>query len=79
MVFTLAGGGCGGAYTDSEGTFTSPNFPRPYNHNAVCVWTINANGTDSIRLHFNAFELETSSSCEFDYLEVRIVTKLCQT
>ncbi|PVD35988.1 hypothetical protein C0Q70_02958 [Pomacea canaliculata] len=68
---TQAGAGCGGVLTGSRGVITSPNFPEPYNHNAMCVWTISVNSSDIIILHFAHFDLETSSSCQYDYLEVR--------
>jgi hypothetical protein len=66
----LAGSGCGGALTNSDGTIQSPNYPSPYNHNAECVWVITVGSSDNVVLSFSDFDVEGGNGCPFDYVEV---------
>lgn len=66
--------GCGGVLTgdiNNVGTFTSPNHPTEYAHNALCLWIIRAPPGYVVRLTFAMFSLEDDSSCRFDYVELR--------
>ncbi|XP_063226608.1 cubilin [Bacillus rossius redtenbacheri] len=65
--------GCGGTLTEPEGIITSPTHPDShlYGNNLDCEWKIQLPVGDRIRLTFVSFSLEDSSSCRFDYLEVR--------
>nr|XP_018673033.1 cubilin isoform X1 [Ciona intestinalis] len=60
------GGGPGTGY------ITSPNYPGNYPHKADCRYRINAGSTSrTITLRFTAFNLESHSSCRYDFVEVR--------
>lgn len=68
--YFLAGPQCGGTLTNAEGTFASPNYPSPYNHDASCVWVISVHTGDQITLTFNAMNLESHANCGYDYVLV---------
>ncbi|KAM3593822.1 uncharacterized protein V6R79_022582 [Siganus canaliculatus] len=63
--------GCGGTFTDSEGTITSPNWPNDYTHNRQCIYLVNLPAGEKVALNFTDMNLESHSSCSFDYVEVR--------
>ncbi|KAG2458577.1 CUBN protein, partial [Polypterus senegalus] len=77
--------GCGGTLTTSSGGFTSPNYPLPYHPNSECYWLLQANGGSQVELRFEVFHLESSTNCNYDFLEVYngnssnspILAKLC--
>ncbi|XP_072431088.1 cubilin [Chiloscyllium punctatum] len=77
--------GCGGTLTTSTGSFTSPNYPMPYSHNAECYWLIEINAGSVIELQFEQFHLDSSAGCNFDYLAIyngnnansQLLDKLC--
>ena len=50
--------------------FTTPNYPRKYAASKTCYWNINAPSGKRIELRFVDFNLESSSSCQYDYLEI---------
>lgn len=54
------------AMTFSDGSLPSAN----YANNMNCQWTITAQPGRQIELTFQAFNLETANSCQYDYLEV---------
>ncbi|OXA47104.1 Cubilin [Folsomia candida] len=63
--------GCGGVLTQPNGVFSSPEHPEPYAHGLECDWLIRLPSPgDRITLHFNTFQLEGSSNCRYDYVEV---------
>ena len=81
---------CGGSPLDimaSSGTITSPNYPRNYPSNANCVWRITVPPGYRVQLSFSAFNLESHSSCNYDYVELRngfsssspLIAKYCGT
>ena len=47
----------------------SPNHPGNYESNKVCQLTIRF--SERVRIRFEAFNIESHSSCRYDYLEVR--------
>ncbi|XP_072016249.1 tolloid-like protein 2 [Amphiura filiformis] len=49
---------CGGTYTESSGTFTSPNFPSLYPSNLDCLYIVKLNRTSRIHITSNAFSIE---------------------
>ncbi|KAK7881367.1 hypothetical protein WMY93_029776 [Mugilogobius chulae] len=63
--------GCGGTFTDSEGIIISPNWPNDYAHNRQCIYLIRLPQGEKVSLNFTHMNLETHSSCTFDYVEVR--------
>ncbi|KAI5096270.1 enteropeptidase isoform X2, partial [Silurus meridionalis] len=60
---------CGGPFDlyEPNTTFSSPNYPHSYRHNASCVWILHATQGQNIQLHFQDFSLEAA----YDLLEVR--------
>ncbi|XP_074549445.1 cubilin [Halichoeres trimaculatus] len=63
--------GCGGTFTDSEGIIISPNWPNDYAHNRQCIYLIRLPAGEEVSLNFTHMNLESHSSCAFDYVEVR--------
>ncbi|XP_076325108.1 neuropilin and tolloid-like protein 1 [Tachypleus tridentatus] len=52
--------------------FYSPNYPRKYPNNTVCIKEITAPYGYRIELDFrDNFHLEEANNCEYDYLEIR--------
>ena len=62
---------CGGTFTDEEGSFQTPRYPEPYPANIECEWIITVPVTHSLTLTFDAFGVEESSKCKYDYVEIR--------
>ena len=54
----------------SVGVVYSPNFPWSYPSDILCVWRIRAPTGQRVKLTFIKFNLETSSSCAYDYVKV---------
>ncbi|KAI4871253.1 hypothetical protein NFI96_019773 [Prochilodus magdalenae] len=63
--------GCGGNLHMESGAFNSPNYPAAYPPNIECVWTIISSPGNRLQLSFIQFELQQSTSCDKDYLEIR--------
>uniref|UniRef100_A0A3Q3MXM2 Cubilin n=1 Tax=Mastacembelus armatus TaxID=205130 RepID=A0A3Q3MXM2_9TELE len=63
--------GCGGTFTDSEGIIISPNWPNNYAHNRQCIYLIRLPAGEQVALNFTHLDIESHSSCTFDYVEVR--------
>ncbi|KAF4095682.1 cubilin isoform X1 [Onychostoma macrolepis] len=63
--------GCGGHLYMESGAFNSPNYPDVYPPNVECVWTITSSPGNRLQLSFIMFQLQQSSDCSTDYLEVR--------
>ncbi|KYO37624.1 membrane frizzled-related protein isoform A [Alligator mississippiensis] len=61
---------CGGALTSLEGQISTPNHPRPYPHQQLCLWQISVPKGHLITLHFRNFSLEAQDGCSFDFVEV---------
>lgn len=78
--------GCGGKLTHPEGSLLSPNYPKKYDHGLTCLWEIVADYGYSVVLTVHDFDLETSSTCEYDSLSIardssfnHTIRKICQT
>ncbi|XP_070559541.1 fibrillin-2-like [Ptychodera flava] len=54
-----------------SGRFTSPGYPGLYDRLQSCEWIIIAERSHHVTLEFETFSLESSSSCRFDYVEIR--------
>ncbi|XP_041098308.1 membrane frizzled-related protein isoform X3 [Polyodon spathula] len=61
---------CGGSLTEDEGTLLSPNHPKPYPHQQLCLWQISVSQGHVVELTFHNFSLETQDICEYDFVEV---------
>uniref|UniRef100_A0A3B5AB81 Membrane frizzled-related protein n=1 Tax=Stegastes partitus TaxID=144197 RepID=A0A3B5AB81_9TELE len=79
---------CGGQKMGQNGYLESPNHPRPYPHQQLCIWYISVEEGHVITLSFRNFSLETQDVCEFDYVEVhdsistgagRVLGRFCGT
>jgi len=59
---------CGGEFTESTGIVASPYFPNPYPSNRRCNYLISQPPGTIITLRFEAFDIEGSYNCFYDYL-----------
>uniref|UniRef100_UPI0037E86DE2 enteropeptidase n=1 Tax=Semicossyphus pulcher TaxID=241346 RepID=UPI0037E86DE2 len=60
---------CGGPFDlwEPNSTFSSPNYPQSYGHEAECLWTLHTSEGQNIQLHFLDFDIEAT----YDVVEVR--------
>ncbi|OWK59671.1 Cubilin, partial [Lonchura striata] len=70
-TYAASSSSCGGTFHMDRGAFNSPGYPEPYPLNSECVWTILSSPGNRLQLSFIAFQLEESSGCTKDYLEIR--------
>ncbi|XP_012636747.2 CUB and zona pellucida-like domain-containing protein 1 [Microcebus murinus] len=61
---------CGGYLDALEGSFTSPNYPKPHPELAYCVWHIQVEKGYKIKLNFKEIFLEIDDHCKFDFVAV---------
>ncbi|XP_043911489.1 deleted in malignant brain tumors 1 protein-like [Protopterus annectens] len=61
---------CGGYFQNPNGTLYSPNYPWNYPNNAWCYWQIEVERSQRIQLEFFNFNVEWSSGCYNDYVEI---------
>ncbi|XP_008825483.1 CUB and zona pellucida-like domain-containing protein 1 [Nannospalax galili] len=61
---------CGGYLDTLEGSFTSPNYPKPHPELAYCVWHIQVDKGYKIKLNFQEIFLEMDEHCRFDFIAV---------
>jgi hypothetical protein len=54
----------------THGTLSSPGSPGRYPNNRDCYWTLIAPYSRRIQFHFFTMQIEASSNCSKDYLEV---------
>ncbi|MPC09286.1 Cubilin [Portunus trituberculatus] len=69
-VYSTLTSTCGGDLTSVSGELASPLYPEPYPVNLDCVWTIIAGPGNQLQLNFIEFDVEESSGCNQDYIEV---------
>lgn len=62
--------GCGGTLTGSTGSISSPNYPDSYNENSECSYKIVTSLGSRIRLAFTDLDLERTTDCRDDYVEM---------
>lgn len=64
---------CGGNFFTEYGVIKSPRYPQLYPNSKMCTWIITAPRGRQIELNVTDFDMEagTSSSCRYDYLEIR--------
>ncbi|NXG01683.1 CUBN protein, partial [Sakesphorus luctuosus] len=70
-TYAASSSSCGGTFHMDRGAFNSPGYPEPYPLNSECVWTILSSPGNRLQLSFIAFQVEFSSNCTKDYLEIR--------
>lgn len=61
---------CGGDLRALEGSFSSPNYPKPHPELAYCVWHIQVGKGYKIQLKFTDLLLEMDENCKFDFIAV---------
>ncbi|XP_006894385.1 PREDICTED: cubilin-like [Elephantulus edwardii] len=62
---------CGGRVTGRSGIIESIGYPTlPYRDNLVCVWHLQGLSDHYLTIHFEAFNLQNSSNCEKDFVEI---------
>ncbi|XP_048580963.1 tolloid-like protein 1 isoform X2 [Nematostella vectensis] len=61
---------CGGVFSNLTGTMTSPMFPSNYPANVDCEWIIKVPITHALTLIFEVFNIERSSKCKYDSVEI---------
>ncbi|ODM98815.1 Cubilin [Orchesella cincta] len=62
--------GCGGILRNSNGTITSPGHPEVYPHGVRCMWVIRGVSGQVVRLTWDTFNLESSTTCRYDAIEI---------
>ncbi|XP_040403063.1 cubilin [Cygnus olor] len=70
-TYAASSSSCGGTFHMDRGAFNSPGYPESYPLNTECVWTILSSPGNRLQLSFIAFQVEPSSGCTEDYLEIR--------
>ncbi|XP_078542156.1 embryonic protein UVS.2-like [Lissotriton helveticus] len=61
---------CGGTFTSSDGTVSSPNFPNNYDSNMDCGYYITAPAGSKVSLTFTSIALEPNPTCNADSLSI---------
>ena len=80
-------GACGGVSESPSGIITSPSYPNSYPDSENCIYTISQISGKFINLIIEEFEIEDSSGCDWDFLEIRdgstedsqVIGKFCGT
>ena len=57
-------------HTAPSGIIRSPGYPNNYFDNANCVYNITVQDGKAIKIEFSTFDLESSSSCQYDKLQI---------
>jgi hypothetical protein len=60
----------GGNHSNEKVTFTSPGYPEGYDHMLNCEWIFETLPGYRLGLVFHDMDLEESSSCYLDYVQV---------
>ena len=61
---------CGGTFTKMSGVMQSPSYPENYPESVLCQWVIELPPQYKVRLEFFDFQLEKSTSCQYDFVLV---------
>jgi len=56
--------------SDPSGRLRYPPEGTGYEHNAQCAWVIRTNESLVVNVTFNSFDLEDSTECRFDWLQI---------
>lgn len=72
--------GCGGIFHDKNRVIQSPNYPKMYPNNIECTWEVRSNEGYHIGLQFiERFQIEDSSNCTNDFIEVYTIDYILST
>ena len=85
ILSIVCSGTCGGSFTTAQGHMSSPSYPNYYPANEDCIYTISQPADTVILLNFISMDIESHSTCYYDYLEIRdgptddstVLDKLC--
>ncbi|KAM9333329.1 LOW QUALITY PROTEIN: cubilin [Pholidichthys leucotaenia] len=90
LLFEAHSAACGGLITltdnDPPGYITSPDYPQNYPQNIDCTWVITVPNGEAVQIDFvEEFYIGHTTSCTFDYLELRdgstsssdLISRLC--
>ncbi len=67
---------CGGIFQGTSGSIRYPVVPdQSYSHNMDCVYLIRVPADKVVNITFTRFELEQSSTCSYDWVQVRKITQ----
>ncbi len=67
---------CGGTFQGTSGSIRYPVVPdQSYSHNMDCVYLIRVPADKVVNITFTRFELEQSSTCSYDWVQVRKITQ----
>ncbi|XP_013788246.1 cubilin-like [Limulus polyphemus] len=71
---------CSNVYTRKEFYLKSANYPSNYDNNLDCIYTVRRHSANicTLKLQFLHFDIESSTNCEYDYVDVD-GQKLCGT
>lgn len=62
---------CGGTVTGQSGVIESSGYPAlPYANNLFCEWRLQGLSGHYLTIHFEDFNLQNSSGCERDFVEI---------
>ncbi|KJH40084.1 CUB domain protein [Dictyocaulus viviparus] len=72
MEYATVDMGCGGFYSQSKGTISSPNYPDKYLPHMHCVYQIQVAWSKQVRLTFDNFDIEVVQNDECSYDSVAV-------
>ncbi|CAG0888617.1 unnamed protein product [Darwinula stevensoni] len=74
LTFTSTdrGQGCGGAFQEISGYFTSPFYPGPPNSSVDCRWAVSVPANYLVRLTFTDWAFGPSGSCDTNFMELYV-------
>ncbi|KAK3742282.1 hypothetical protein QZH41_003303 [Actinostola sp. cb2023] len=61
---------CDTFLNSTKGTINSPNYPKLYNHNSKCTWSITVPKGNVVMLKFLDIDIEEDPACKNDYVAV---------
>ncbi|XP_061871830.1 bone morphogenetic protein 1 isoform X7 [Colius striatus] len=68
---------CGETLQESQGNFSSPEFPNGYSAHMHCIWRISVTPGEKIILNFTTLDLYRSRLCWYDYVEAGSAATSC--
>ncbi|XGW05429.1 hypothetical protein V3C99_016074, partial [Haemonchus contortus] len=72
MEYSTINVGCGGVFSQSSGTISSPNYPDKYLPHMHCVYQIQVPWSKQVRLTFDNFDIEVVQNDECSYDNVAV-------
>lgn len=69
--------GCGFSSHAMTGLIESPNYPKDYPNNAVCIWNLIVPMGYHVKLNFISMDIQNSYNCQRDFLQVSFYHLRC--